>query len=65
MRKDLTKTNQPKLTAEIIYRYITNDSDFIEQHTGLEDVLIEKEIFTYLYKRKMLENGELYARKIA
>jgi DNA polymerase III epsilon subunit-like protein len=61
----LTKTNQPKLTAEIIYRYITNNSDFIEQHTGLEDVLIEKEIFTYLYKRKMLENGELYARKIA
>ena len=41
----LTKTGQVRLTAEILYRYITGDSKFIESHTGLEDVLIEKEIF--------------------
>jgi hypothetical protein len=34
-----------RATAEILYRYITLNTDFIEDHTGLEDVLIEKEIF--------------------
>lgn len=41
----MTKNNQVRLTAEILYRYITGDESFIESHTGLEDVLIEKEIF--------------------
>ena len=40
-----TKNGKPRATAEILYRYITNDVDFTESHTGLEDVLIEKEIF--------------------
>lgn len=39
------KTPRPRLTAEILYRYLTGDNEFIESHTGLEDVLIEKEIF--------------------
>ena len=36
---------KPRATAEILYKYITQDVDFEEDHTGLEDVLIEKEIF--------------------
>lgn len=40
-----TKNGKPRATAEILYRYITNNIDFTESHTGLEDVLIEKEIF--------------------
>ena len=39
------KNGRVRATAEILYRYITGDNDFIENHTGLEDVLIEKEIF--------------------
>ena len=39
------KTPQVRLTAEILYRYITGDDNFVESHTGLEDVMIEKEIF--------------------
>lgn len=39
------KNGKPRATAEILYRYITQNTDFIEDHTGLEDVLIEKEIF--------------------
>lgn len=39
------KNGRPRATAEILYRYITLDEDFTEDHTGLEDVLIEKEIF--------------------
>ena len=36
---------RPRLTAEILYRYITGQEDFTESHTGLEDVEIEKEIY--------------------
>lgn len=39
------KNGRPRATAEILYRYITRNNDFVESHTGLEDVLIEKEIF--------------------
>ena len=37
---------QPRATAEILYRYISGKNDFEESHTGLEDVMIEKEIFS-------------------
>ena len=39
--------NYPRLTAEILYRYLTNDVNFEESHTGLEDVMIEKVIAKY------------------
>ena len=42
----LQKNGKPRATAEILYRYITQNNEFIEDHTGLEDVLIEKEIFS-------------------
>lgn len=41
----LTATGRLKLTAEVLYRYITFDIAFEEEHKGLEDVMIEKEIF--------------------
>ena len=37
--------NRPRLTAEILYRYLTNNINFEESHTGLEDTEIEKRIF--------------------
>ena len=45
----ITKNNQLKFTAEILFRFITRNNDFIESHTGLEDVEIESEIFKYCY----------------
>ena len=41
----LKQNGTPRATAEILYRYISGNNDFVESHTGLEDVLIEKEIF--------------------
>ena len=41
----LTKFGKPQATAEVLYRYISGNVDYIEEHTGLADVLIEKEIF--------------------
>lgn len=40
------KNPRPRFTAEVLWRYISNNNDFIESHTGLKDVEIEKEIFT-------------------
>lgn len=42
---------RPRLTAEILYRYITGQNDFTESHTGLEDVEIEKEIYLKCLER--------------
>lgn len=39
------RNGKPRATAEILYRYISQNLTFSEDHTGLEDVLIEKEIF--------------------
>ena len=36
---------RPQEKAEVIYKYISGQDDFIEEHTGLADVMIEKEIF--------------------
>ena len=39
-------TPRPRFTAEVLWRYISKNNDFVESHTGLKDVEIEKEIFT-------------------
>lgn len=40
-----TKTGRPRKTAEVLYRFIASNNEFVESHTALEDVMIEKEIF--------------------
>ena len=56
----MTKRNQRQYTAEVLYRYLTNNIDFVEEHTGLADCLIEKEIFCECYRRKNNINGALW-----
>lgn len=51
---------QPKLTAEVLYRYISGDIEFQESHTGLEDVMIEKEILAKCFAEKPEINGALW-----
>ena len=55
------KEEKPQLrfTAEIIHRFLTGDLEFVEEHTGLEDVLIEKDILAYCLARG-LESGKLW-----
>ncbi len=62
----LTKHKKPqnRLTAEILYRYISGDNNFEESHTGLEDVKIEKEIFLYCLKSKKKIRKRLFEKKI-
>ena len=56
----LTKNGQNRYTAEILYRYLTNDISFEESHTGLEDVMIEKEIFVHCIQKNPNVNGKLW-----
>lgn len=58
----LTKRGQRRYTAEILYRYLTNNNDFVESHTGLEDVMIEKEILVECLKREPKFNGSLWEK---
>lgn len=55
-----TANNSNRYTAEILYRYLTNDNSFIENHTGLEDVLIEKEIFVHCVQKNPEIDGRLW-----
>ena len=41
-----------KTSAEIVYRYITQDIEFVEAHTALADTEIEAAILTACLKRK-------------
>ena len=56
----LTSRGCRRYTAEIIYRYITNENDFEESHTGLEDVKIERTIFEYLLSLDPSIDGKLW-----
>jgi DNA polymerase III epsilon subunit-like protein len=56
----LTTYKKPKLTAEVIYRYLTNNVEFVESHTGLEDVEIETVILLECIKRNPKVDGLLW-----
>ena len=56
----LTTYKKPKFTAEVIYRYLTNDLDFEESHTGLEDVEIETVILLECIERNPEVDGLLW-----
>lgn len=56
------KTPRPQLKAEVIYRFLTDNPDFIESHTGLEDCLIENEIVKYCFNSHKKMRKELFNR---
>ena len=45
------KVPRPQEKAEVVYRYITRNNQFIEDHTGLKDCSIEKDIMVWLNKK--------------
>ena len=59
-----TKNGRLSTTAESLYKFLLNDPYFEEQHTGLEDVQIEREIMFYCFRqhkpmRKLLYDNPL------
>lgn len=53
--EQFTESGNYSTTAEVAYRYITNNLDFIESHTALSDSEIECKILQYC-----VENGCIY-----
>lgn len=48
----ITKAGRPRVTAEVVYQYLTGDSDYTEQHTALSDAQDELVILLACLKRK-------------
>lgn len=57
----LTVNGRLSASAENLYRFILKNPTFIESHTALEDVMIEKEILAYCYKQHKAMRKKLYA----
>lgn len=47
----VSEKNNILTNAECCYRYITKNTDFIEEHKGIDDVLIEKDILLYCFRQ--------------
>lgn len=56
------KKPQVRLTAEILYRFLTDNNDFVESHTGLEDVLIETYIMMRCFKTHKKMEKRLFSK---
>lgn len=69
----ISNAGNPKTSAEIVYRYLAKDNNFIEAHTALNDAEIESFILTCAQKNKkksnvsdgLKKNGWKNASKIA
>lgn len=59
----LTSRGCRRYTAEIIYRWLSGCEDFVESHTGLEDVDIERQIFEYCLTQDPEIDGRLWGDK--
>lgn len=64
----VTPKGNPQTGAEVVYRYITQNADFVEQHTALCDCEIEHEILRACLNRKTgqpktMGSGWRYAAK--
>lgn len=56
----LTSRGCRRYTAEIVYRFISGCVEFEEEHKGLDDVKIEREIFTFCLEKCPEINGKLW-----
>ena len=45
------KNPRVRATAEIIYRYLSGNHDFVEKHQGLDDTIIESTILTQILRQ--------------
>ena len=54
----LTEKGNIQTKAEIVYKYLKNDLEFEEEHTGLADVLIEYDILLIAFKTKKKINSQ-------
>ena len=58
----LTANGRLSATAENLYRFIIKDPTFVESHTGLEDVQIEREIMFYCFRQHKKMRKKLFEK---
>lgn len=51
---------RPRKTAEILFRFISKNNEFVENHTGLEDVDIERQILAYCKRQHKKMEKKLF-----
>ena len=55
----VSKSGNIQTSAEVVYRILTNNPDFEEEHKGLEDVLIEAYIFAECVRKHKKMNRNI------
>ena len=55
----VSKAGNIQTSAEVVYRFLTNNPDFEEEHKGLEDVLIEAYIFAECVRKHKKMNRNI------
>ena len=55
----LTDKGNFQYKVEVVYRYLTNNINFVEEHTGLSDVMVEYDIL-----RTAMKSGKKYREKL-
>ena len=53
---------RPRMSAEVLYRFLTNNPDFIESHTAFEDTTIEREIVFKAFRTHKKMDRILYKK---
>ena len=62
----VTPTGRAKATAEIMFRFVTDDNTFIEDHTALSDAMVEADILAHLVAKKAgyKRHGEKWGARV-
>lgn len=55
----VSKSGNISTSAETVYKFLKQDTNFQEEHKGLDDVLIETEIMVECYKKKVKLNKSI------
>ena len=62
----VTPTGRARATAETIFRFISDDASFVEEHTALSDAMIEADILAHLVAKKSgyKHHGEKWGARV-
>lgn len=62
----VTPTGRARVTAETMFRFITDDDSFVEDHTALSDAMIEADILAHLVAKKAgyKHHGEKWGARV-
>lgn len=57
------QNGRPQTKAETLYRYMTRNPDFVEKHTGIDDINIERQIFAWIIRQHKAMVRTYYNKK--